>query len=32
MIAVAGYLKYRYNSFTDQKAAPYARGGIERGI
>ena len=32
MIAVAGYLKYQFNSFTDQKAAPYARGGIERGL
>lgn len=32
MIAVAGYLKYQYKSFSDQKAAPYARGGIERGI
>lgn len=32
MIAVAGYLKFRHNSFTDQKAAPYARGGIERGL
>ena len=30
--AVAGFLKFIHNSFTDHKAAPYARGGIERGI
>lgn len=28
MIAVTGYFKFIKNQFTDQKAAPYARGGI----
>ncbi len=28
MIGVTGYLKFRENNFTDQKATPYARGGI----
>jgi N6-L-threonylcarbamoyladenine synthase len=28
MIGVTGYFKYRENDFADQKAAPYARGGI----
>ncbi len=28
MIAVTGYLKFIENNFTDQKATPYARGGI----
>jgi len=28
MIAVTGYLKFKENNFTDQKATPYARGGI----
>jgi N6-L-threonylcarbamoyladenine synthase len=28
MIAVTGYLKFQGNIFTDQKATPYARGGI----
>ncbi len=28
MIGVTGYLKFKENNFTDQKATPYARGGI----
>jgi len=28
MIAITGYFKYIKNEFTDQKATPYARGGI----